>query len=98
MRLAQAPVWLAGLLAAVVWISPFLWMLSTSFKTTREILTTKIQWWPSPFVLSNYRFVFGGPVVQWIVNSLIVTVSATIIGVMIGALSGYALARLRFRG
>jgi multiple sugar transport system permease protein len=98
MRLIEVPFWLAGLLAAVVWVSPFLWMLSTSFKTTREILTTNIQWWPSPFVLSNYRFVFAGPVVQWIINSLIVTVLATAIGVVFGGLSGYALARLRFPG
>jgi multiple sugar transport system permease protein len=98
LRLRTVPIWAVGLFAAVVWISPFLWMLSTSFKTTKAILTTNISWWPSPFVLSNYRFVFAGPVVQWIINSLVVTLSATAIGVIIGGLSGYALARLRFPG
>ncbi len=98
LRLVQVPIWLLGLLVAIAWIAPFLWMLSTSLKTTKQILTTHIQWWPKPFILGNYRFVFAGPVVQWMVNSLIVTVFGTVIGVVLGALAGYALARLRFPG
>jgi multiple sugar transport system permease protein len=92
------PIWILGLLAAVFWIAPFIWMLSTSLKSTRQILTTSIQWWPKPFVLGNYHFVFGGPVVQWMINSLIVTVTGTAVGVALGALAGYALARFRFPG
>ena len=98
LRLVQVPVWLLGMLAAIGWIVPFLWMLSTSLKSTKQILTTNIQWWPKPFILGNYRFVFACPVVQWMVNSLIVTVLGTAIGVALGALAGYALARLQFRG
>jgi multiple sugar transport system permease protein len=98
LRLIFVPVWLIGLLAAVVWISPFIWMLSTSLKSTRQILTTHIDWWPKPFILSNYRFVFAGPVVQWMLNSLIVTVAGTVIGVALGAMAGYALARIQFPG
>jgi len=98
LRLAFVPVWLLGLLVAIAWITPFIWMLSTSLKSTRQILTTQIQWWPKPFILGNYRFVFAGPVVQWMLNSLIVTVVGTAIGVGLGALSGYALARLQFPG
>jgi multiple sugar transport system permease protein len=98
LRLAHIPVWLLGLLAAVAWIAPFIWMLSTSLKSTKQILAPNIQWVPKPFILGNYRFVFAGPVVQWMVNSLIVTVIGTAIGVAVGALAGYALARLRFPG
>jgi multiple sugar transport system permease protein len=98
LRPALVPVWLLGLLASVVWIAPFIWMLSTSLKTTKQILTTNIQWWPRPFVLDNYRTVFAGPVAQWMLNSLIVTVVGTLIGVALGALAGYALARLQFPG
>jgi multiple sugar transport system permease protein len=49
-------------------------------------------------VLGNYRFVFKGPVVRWMLNSLVVAGTGTVIGVGLGALAGYALARLRFRG
>jgi multiple sugar transport system permease protein len=98
LRLRHLPVWILGLLASIVWIAPFFWMLSTSLKSTKQILATNIEWWPKPFILSNYRFVFAGPVVQWMVNSLIVTVLGTAIGVGLGALAGYALARLRFPG
>jgi ABC-type glycerol-3-phosphate transport system permease component len=98
LRLIFLPVWLLGLLAAIAWIVPFIWMLSTSLKSTKQILTTNISWLPRPFILSNYRFVFAGPVVQWMANSLIVTVLGTVIGVTLGALAGYALTRLRFFG
>jgi multiple sugar transport system permease protein len=98
LRLVHVPIWLLGLLVAVAWIAPFIWMLSTSLKSTKQILSLHIEWWPSPFVLGNYRFVFGNQVVQWMVNSLIVTVVGTAIGVALGALAGYALARLQFRG
>jgi ABC-type glycerol-3-phosphate transport system permease component len=98
LRLIFVPVWLLGLLAAIAWIVPFIWMLSTSLKSTKQILTTNISWLPRPFILSNYRFVFAGPVVQWMANSLIVTVLGTVIGVTLGALAGYALTRLRFFG
>lgn len=98
LRPALVPVWLLGLLASIAWIAPFIWMLSTSLKTTKQILATNIQWWPRPFVLGNYRTVFAGPVAQWMLNSLIVTVVGTLIGVALGALAGYALARLQFPG
>jgi multiple sugar transport system permease protein len=97
-RLAYFPGWLIGMLAAILWAAPFVWMLSTSFKPTSQILTTSIHWIPQTFVLDNYRFVFRGQVVQWIVNSLITSFLGTIIGVILGAFAGYALARIKFRG
>jgi len=97
-RLAWFPGWLLGLLVAIVWIAPFLWMLSTSFKPTSQILTNKIEWFPRTFVLNNYRFVFRGPVLHWMLNSLITAFAGTAVGVILGALAGYALARIPFRG
>jgi len=92
------PGWLIGLLAAVVWIAPFLWMLSTSFKPTGQILTNQVHWIPQTIVLDNYRFVFRGPVLRWMLNSLITAFAGTAVGVIAGAFAGYALARIPFRG
>ncbi|HUB39719.1 MAG TPA: carbohydrate ABC transporter permease [Streptosporangiaceae bacterium] len=97
-RLAWFPGWLIGMLAAILWAAPFLWMLSTSFKPTAQILTNNIHWLPQTFVLDNYRFVFRGPVSRWMLNSLITSFLGTLLGVMVGALAGYALARIQFRG
>ncbi len=86
------------MLAAIIWAAPFAWMLSTSFKPTSQILTNSIHWIPQTFVLDNYRFVFRGSVVRWMINSLITSFAGTIIGVILGAFAGYALARIKFRG
>jgi multiple sugar transport system permease protein len=97
-RIAFFPGWLIGMLAAIIWAAPFAWMLSTSFKPTAQILTNSIHWLPQTFVLDNYRFVFRGPVVRWMVNSLVTSFLGTIIGVTLGSFAGYALARIKFRG
>ncbi len=86
------------MLAAILWAAPFGWMLSTSFKSTSQILTNSIHWIPQTFVLDNYRFVFQGMVGRWMVNSVVTSFLGTIVGVVLGAFAGYALARIKFRG
>jgi len=44
----------ALLLFAVVFVGPFLWMVSTSLKTDAQVFTEDVQWIPRPFVWSNY--------------------------------------------
>lgn len=98
LTLLKIPGWLLGLLVAALWAAPFVWMVSTSFKPAKEVMTRKIEWFPRTVVLSNYIRVFQYPVGTWALNSLIVAITATIAGVILGAMCGYALARLNFPG
>ncbi|MCP6756070.1 carbohydrate ABC transporter permease, partial [Klebsiella pneumoniae] len=55
--------------------------------------------WPRHPTGENYRFVFGKiPILKGFLNSLIVSLTVTSSVVAFGAVAGYALSRLRFRG
>jgi len=98
MKAHDIPVWIIGLIVSVLWIAPFVWMISTSFKPPKEVMTKEIEWFPRHVVLENYKKVFEYPVARWAWNSLVVSVTSTALGVLLGAMAGYALARLNFPG
>ncbi|MBK8023737.1 MAG: carbohydrate ABC transporter permease [Chloroflexi bacterium] len=92
------PLWAFGMFIALIWFAPFLWMVITSFKPLSEIMTTDVEWVPRNFIIQNYVTVFEQPVIRWMINSFIVAVGTTAVAVLLGALAGYALARLHFPG
>lgn len=98
MTWADVPLWLIGMLASVLWAAPFIWMISTSLKPFKDIMTPHVEWLPRTIVFDNYVKVFEQPVARWMLNSLVVAIVATAVAVMLGALAGYALARLHFPG
>ncbi len=99
MQPADVPVWLAGLAIAALWVMPFVWMISTSFKLPGDVMTVDIEWFPREITVQNYVDIFTKyPVWRWMLNSIIVSVSATFLCVLAGALAGYALARMTFPG
>ena len=99
MRPSDVPIWLFGLAVAALWIMPFVWMISTSFKYPSDVMTADIEWFPRRVTLQNYIDIFTRyPVGRWVINSVIVVISSTFLCVMAGALAGYALARLSFPG
>ena len=92
------PIWLFGMGIAVLWALPFVWMVSTSFKFSQDVMTADIEWLPHRVTLDNYIKVFEYPVVRWGINSIIQATVSTTLCVLAGAMAGYALARMRFPG
>jgi len=91
---------LYALLAAfvVVAVYPVLWMFTCALKTRREAATDK---WGPPETLNwaNFRRVlFESQFPRYILNSVIVTVSAVVLTLVAAACAGFAFARMRFRG
>ena len=81
---------------------PYVWMVLASFKIPSEIYS---RFFPTRFTLEHYKMVFSGgstglqnPFIKSIFNSLVVSTTATVSVVFFGAITGYALARLQFRG
>ena len=95
-------VWVVnGLLAGLAAVSlfPLLWMLSVSFMApgASSVLPTPI--WPASPTLDNYRLLFGSiGMGRYLLNSLFISVLATVISVSFNVMAGYAFAKLRFRG
>jgi multiple sugar transport system permease protein len=82
---------------ALLMIFPFVWMLLSSFKDAREVLSPGI--WPESFTLVNYIEVLTRTEFPtWFKNSLIVAVLNTVSVLFFCSLVGYVLATLRFPG
>ncbi len=85
---------------ALTWLLPLFWAVDTSFKTEAQAQSVPLQWFPDGgFTLENYRTVFErGEVPRWMLNTLLIAGSVTILTVAVCALAGYGFARTRFRG
>jgi multiple sugar transport system permease protein len=74
---------------------PLIWMILTSLKRERELIRVPITYLPAEPTLQNYVQVFEQlPFARFMLNSAVVSVSATLVCVLIAALAGYALGRL----
>jgi multiple sugar transport system permease protein len=82
---------------AVLWLIPFLWMLSTSLKTPAELFNE--NWLPRPIAWENYRDAFSfGMWREWLQNTVIISVFSTIGLVFSSSMVAYSFARLRWPG
>ena len=98
MRPVDYLIWIAGLAVALAWASPFIWMVSTSFKYPGDVMTKDIEWLPRRVTMANYVKVFEYPVLRWAFNSVVQATVSTGLCVFFGAMAGYSFARVRFPG
>lgn len=85
------------ILMALVFLVPFIWMVSTSLKTEEYILRTDFI--PNPASLESYVRLFEiMPMGRMVFNSVFVTVTATVGQILFAAMSAYAFARMKWRG
>lgn len=86
---------------ALIFVAPLLWMLSTSFKSPKEALTST-SLLPENFTIDAYLplLEWGGktPVLRWFFNSVVTASLTTALVVVTAALAGYALAWFVFPG
>jgi multiple sugar transport system permease protein len=101
-RASRAPIialYVVLTIAAVLTLLPFVWVVSGSLRSTSDFRADPGAWLPAAATLENYGRLFtsagfGG----YLMNSLAVaaiTVAGNVFG---GALAGYALSKLEFRG
>ncbi|MGB3417983.1 MAG: carbohydrate ABC transporter permease [Mesorhizobium sp.] len=91
-------------LAMLVICLPGLWIVLSSLRPTVEIMAKPPVWIPQQLSLDAYVAMFSGvgqggvPVFDYFRNSLVISVTSTVIAIAIGMAGGYAFARYRFRG
>ncbi len=87
------------IIVAFLVVAPFLWMLSTSLKPSRDIFLNTPKFIPSPFSLDHYFNIVKDLAIQnYFMNSLIVAGSSTLIAVSIAVFGGYSMARHNLAG
>jgi len=79
---------------------PFLWMISTAMRSTLNAYDLPPNWIPWPIDLSNFASAISGPVpiLQNMLNSLLIAVGVSAGQLITAPLAGYAFAKLKFRG
>lgn len=95
------------LILFALWILvPFSIVITSSFKSEAEANNPEFSFWPKEFTTDAYKEVFtyaaggeGMPVVlRGFLNTLIIVLPPTILGLFCSAMSAYAFAKLRFKG
>ncbi|GAC1659386.1 MAG: carbohydrate ABC transporter permease [Candidatus Elarobacter sp.] len=95
--LRRVALYTALTLAAVTFIYPFLWMAATTLKSPFEVGTLTL--FPHTLTLDNYRTMWArAPFGRALVNSALVATTITTAVLVLGSMTAYAMARLRFRG
>ena len=85
---------------AVIMIYPFVWSVTASFKTSRQIYGgNPLDLIPRPFTLNNYKRVLELlPFGRFLLNSMLLATVVPVISIVLASMAAYAFARLEFRG
>ena len=87
------------LLLCVVFLMPIVWVICSSFKPAGELFT-----WPPTLLgknpsLDNYTQAFAaGDFGRWFLNTVLVSVLATVLTIMVSVMAGYVFAKYEFKG
>ena len=100
--LGRLPIHLVIVFLMLVWLIPTIGLLVNSLRPPDEV--TKSGWWtvlfnPSQLTLDNYKFVLAqDSITSGFINSLFISIPATIIPIMVAAFAAYAFAWMSFPG
>jgi arabinogalactan oligomer/maltooligosaccharide transport system permease protein len=87
------------IVACLITIYPALRIVSVSLRPGDRLLSTSLALIPEDATLENYyKVIFEKKFLLWLWNSLVITSSTAVIGVILAATSAYAFSRWRFPG
>ena len=83
-----------------VLLFPFYWMAITSFKPNNELLSREGNpfWVIEPTLAHVKKLLFDTAYPDWLWNTVLISVTATLLSLFASVLAAYAIERLRFRG
>ncbi len=87
------------ILIAVIMIIPFLWMLSASIKSDREVFQMNpFVWIPETPKWSNYSDIWTKiPFMKFVQNTVFLTIVVTLLQLITSSFAAYSFAKLEFR-
>src|SRR4029434_9518 len=90
-----------ALIALLLFIElvPFYFIFVTAFKSTLQIQQIQNMFWPVPWTIDHFTFLFTQTqFTTWYLNTIVVAAASTLISLFAASLGAYALVRLRWRG
>ncbi|WP_185362785.1 carbohydrate ABC transporter permease [Listeria booriae] len=86
-------------LGGAIMVLPFIWMVSTAFKSGAANMVLPPQFIPDEPTWSNFERVFEMfPMLQFLVNSIVVAIVTTVGQMLFCSMAAYAFARIEFWG
>lgn len=101
--LSDSVSWILLIGAVLLVLTPIVFMFIASFMPARDIMKMPFSWWPDRLYLDNFwqairgndgKFLFP----RAVFNSVFVAVIVSLTTIFLSALTGYSLAKLKFRG
>lgn len=90
---------IAGVVIGLAMLLPIIWMVITAFRPEADIVSYPPSLIPDTFTLEHFIAIWDAiPFAQLYVNTIIFAGSVAVISLLFDAMTGYALARLDFRG
>ena len=99
-KLRLEPVGILFLLSLITFISliPFLWMITTSLKSSGAIMTIPIEWIPSPISFDAYTKVITRlSFVRSLFNSTFITLVSTLLTLWASSMAAFIFAKFEFK-
>ena len=92
-------IYLALLIITIIMIIPFLWMLSASVKSNREVfIMDPFVWIPELPKWDNYIKIWTKiPLLKFVENTVILTVVVTLLQLLTSSFAAYSFAKLEFK-
>ena len=94
--------WLTYILLGVLSITillPFLWMVSSSLKTSQEVFSVPMRWLPEKAVWKNFQEIWTKiPLILFFKNSFKLAIIITVLQVLTSEFAAYPFAKMKFPG
>lgn len=98
-KLSMAIIYVFLIICAIIFLAPFVWLVSASLKNTTQYYANPIQWIPNPTMWSNYVEVFTiYGFAQAIGNSLFLALWSMFTSTIVSSLIAFGFSRFRFPG
>lgn len=83
----------------VLVLYPFLWVVISSFKLEKDIVTYPPTFFADGYTLENYKRILDYlPIFTYLKNTVIFAVGVGLCNILFDSMTGYAFARMQFRG
>lgn len=90
---------LAVVILCIIFFSPFLVMVTTSFKTNNDAFTIPVKILPREWVFSNYPGALKTiPYLRYMANTLFITVLSVIGQLLVTPMVAYSLSKIKWKG
>ena len=84
---------------AVIALVPFVWMVSSSFKTSIDVFSIPMRWIPTEFHWDIYLKIWERvPLLTYFKNTTVVAIIVTFMQILTSSFAAYAFAKMQFRG